>query len=62
MNTLTLLFIGIGIAIAAVGACIVAFNWGKEENDRTRQSGWIFFLAGLAMAVLTGFATRIPPH
>ncbi|MES2293784.1 MAG: hypothetical protein V4527_10850 [Pseudomonadota bacterium] len=62
MNVLTLLFIGFGIAIAIVGACVVALNWAREESDRTRQAGWIFFVAGLAMAVLTALATRVPPH
>jgi len=62
MSVLALLFIGIGIVIAIVGACVVALNWGREASDRTRQAGWIFFVAGLAMAVLTAFATRMPPH
>lgn len=62
MSNWTLLFIGIGIAIAIGGACMVLFNWGQGTDERLRQTGWVFFAAGLAMAALTAFATRMPPH
>ena len=60
MSSWTLLFVGIGIAIALGGACIVLFNGGADE--KLRQTGWVFFAAGLAMAALTAFAMRMPPH
>ena len=61
MNVWTLAFVGIGILLAVIGASVVLFNWGQEDQG-TRQSGWIFFVAGLAMAAMTVFAARMPPH
>jgi uncharacterized membrane protein len=59
MNPWTLAFVGIGIVLALIGGATVLFNWGQEDQGM-RQSGWIFFVAGLAMAVMTLFATQVP--
>ena len=61
MNPWTLAFVGIGILIAVIGAGIVLSNWQQEEQ-RLRQAGWIFLVAGLAMAAMTFFAARMPLH
>ena len=51
----TILFTALGVVIACVGAAIVLSNWGAEDQLR-RQSGWVFFAAGLALAASTSVA------
>ena len=45
MSNTTLLFVGIGIVIAIIGACIFQFNRGADE--RTRQTGLVFFAGSM---------------
>ncbi len=62
MDIWTLLFIGAGIALATLGAWISQRNKGQDADQRMRQTGLLFFAAGLVLAALTAFATRMPPH
>ena len=61
MNAWTLAFVGIGIVLAVIGGVTVLLNWGQEDQG-LRQSGWVFFVAGLAMAVMTMVAASMPMH
>jgi hypothetical protein len=58
MNPWTLAFVGIGVVLALIGACKIAFDWKKEDQD-SRLPGWIIFVAGLAIAAMTVFAARM---
>jgi len=61
MNPWMLAFVAIGVLIAVIGACVVLYHWQKEDQG-LRQMGWIFLVAGLAMAAMTVAASRIPSH
>ncbi len=60
MRNWTVLFIGIGIVVAIIGACIVPFNRGADE--RTRQSGLVFLAVGLVIALMTALTSGMPHH
>jgi hypothetical protein len=60
MRNWTLLFIGIGIVVAIIGACIVLINRGADE--RTRQSGLVFLAVGLVIALMTALTSVMPHH
>jgi hypothetical protein len=62
MRNWTLLFIGVGTALAILGACIFLLNRSREADERLRQTGLLFFAAGAVLAALTAFAARMPPH
>jgi len=59
MDPWTLVFVGIGVVLAAAGGASVFFHWGQTDQER-RQFGWIVFAAGLALIAMTLFATRAP--
>lgn len=63
MDPWALAFVGVGIVLAIIGACVVLINWGKADQG-SRQLGWIILVAGLAMAAMTIFGARMPfrPH
>ena len=61
MDPWTIAFVGIGVVLALIGAASVFFHWGHEDQDK-RQTGWIIFAAGLALAAMTIFAAKMPLH
>lgn len=60
MSLWTFVFICTGLAIVSTGVFTIFFN--TDGDERARQTGFVFFAAGIVLSLGTAFAAHLQHH